>query len=60
MYDEAYDEALVFLLAKHLLTYSILLQLVHLTGYDSIFDEYLLTTILLRNTVPSIQLSWDD
>ena len=45
---------------KRLLTYSILLQLVHLTGYDSIFDEYLLTTILLRNTVPSIQLSWDD
>ena len=45
---------------KGLLTYSILLQLVHLTGYDSIFDEYLLTTILLQNTVPSIQLSWDD
>ena len=29
----------LLLLAKHLLTYSILLQLVQLTGYDSIFSE---------------------
>ena len=47
-----------FLLAYDLLTYSKLLQLVQLTGYDSIFSEYLLTTILLRNTVPSLQVSW--
>ena len=30
------------------------------TGYDSIFSEYLMTDILFRNTVPSLQVSWDD